>query len=387
MLKSLAVVLELAATEVQKKLPQLSDSSKAHSISLDEPLILLSSSLLYCWGAALHPCENPTASTACSPTILPAATLTAQLLDICRLRTTAVTSHQLGSTRASAQVAKEAEARALQYCAVTAQFVTSIVMRSLQAACRGLETTAIAVTSNQHVQQLLLLNLGITVTRLHEQHKGVSPITMKSSGTMRSSKDRRIRLQAHSRGLLVALGVPDSCINELCTQVGRTPPYDAMRVALGSTSSQLKLHLDAFTRQAAAADDVSSFAADHPASLPLVQLFLTLVQLAALEPDVRVLDQILLLLIRIVMALQIYACKPSAVKGASADEQCLSEPVASRLLEAICDVLLPAVMVAVKWSEKDLQQPEVDPIFVAAHAELMGQLGMTLLITCPPGEL
>lgn len=381
MLESLAFVLELAATEVQKQLQKAPDS---YVIFLDEPLIRLNHSLLYCWGTALHSCADPLASTAYSSTIIPAATLTARLLNICSLISTSVNTFRLESMRNSRQVLKEAAARVQQCCGVCARFVGIIIMRSLRS---GSETTPSAIASNQDVQQLLLLDLGIAVVRLHKQHKGVSPVTVRSFGAS-GSKDRRIQVKAFSKDLLVALGIPDSCIHGLCAKLVVEQPYSSLRTSLGATCSQL-LQLETFTagKSAASAD---TGAAGQPAPLPLVQLFLTLVQLAALEPDIGVLEEVLLLTSRIVMESQLYACNPALTaagtpeSAAPADESC-DEAVATRLLHAIFDMLLPAVMVAVEWFEKE-QQPEVAITLAAAHAELIGRLGLTILFLCPPGE-
>lgn len=55
--------------------------------------------------------------------------------------------------------------------------------------------------------------------------------------------------------------------------------------ALSAMLSQLLMQLNTFVQRAQESGNVSLYAAAQPASLPLVQLFLTLVQLAALQPD------------------------------------------------------------------------------------------------------
>lgn len=85
--------------------------------------------------------------------------------------------------------------------------------------------------------------------------------------------------------------MPESAIDTLCTGyrndcgMVHDAPYEAISLAASAIASHLAEHLTAFTERAVATSDADMYAADKPASLPLVQLFLALLQLSALQPD------------------------------------------------------------------------------------------------------
>lgn len=223
----------------------------------------------------------PLAVTKYAPTIMPAADLASQLLKACSLG-----ASSSGLLRLLPQ---QATAMTLECCADAAHFLTvDVIWQALKSDFQHFHEQAAQLSANQHVQKLLLLDLAIAVTRLHAQRQATSPVVVRLCEVTSMSKSKEsVPVQAYSRELLVALGVPEPCIDKLCS-VYQDSPCECIRLALTATSEQLQKQLQCCMERAASSANVHLYTAAQPAPLPLIELFLTLVQLAALQPELAV---------------------------------------------------------------------------------------------------
>lgn len=188
-MQSLAVALDVAATEVKIHLQQGSAITRTHATFLKVPLLLLGRSLLGCWQTILHLCSDPLSSRVHASTFVPAAALSAQLLMAC-CAGSPMTSQQRDDSRGPSQGVEETHTL-VRYCARAAGLFTAAIMQALRT--HESFQAALGLTSDQHVQVLLLLDLAVAVTRLHTYCRGVSTVTVRRADmTSTSSSEQPI---------------------------------------------------------------------------------------------------------------------------------------------------------------------------------------------------